>query len=145
MLDAIRHRDVDVQAEDQQRPRELLQLFDDVLVALAGGDDLIHPARKRMRAGGGDAQADALGAVGEIAPDAEISLSSSSIVGADLGADLDDRLVHLALELIAEGRGARRQQLGNVRSQLPRVGVDDLEFFLDADGEREPVIHRLES
>ena len=63
--------DVDVQAEDQQRSRELLQLLDDVLVALAGRDDLVHPARERMRAGGGDAQPDALGGVGEIAPVAD--------------------------------------------------------------------------
>ena len=61
-LDRIGHRDVDVQAEDQQRARQLLQLLDDVLVALAGRDDLVHPVRERMRAGGGDAQADALGA-----------------------------------------------------------------------------------
>ena len=69
-----------------------------------------------------------------------ISCASSVDVGADLGADLDDRLVHLALDLIAEAPGALDvEQLGDVRAQLPRVGIDDLEFFLDADGER--VLH----
>ena len=55
---------------------------------------------------------------------------------ADLGADLDDRLMHLALDVIAEGRRARREELGDVRPQLPRGRIDDLEFFLDADGKR---------
>ena len=126
---------MDVQAEDQQRPRQLLQLFDDVLVALAGGDDLIHPVRERMGAGGGDAQADALRGVGEIAPGADDLRRQLLDRSADLRADLDDRLVHLALDVLAEGRRARREQLGDVRAQLPGRGIDDLEFFLDADGE----------
>jgi hypothetical protein len=40
----IRQADVHVQAEDQERPRQLLQLLDDVVVANAGRDDLIFPA-----------------------------------------------------------------------------------------------------
>src|SRR5207253_9638550 len=50
-------------------------------------------------------------------------------------ADLDDRLVQLRLDLIAEGGGARRQQLRDVRTELPRLGVDNLKLLLDADGE----------
>jgi len=92
-----------------------------------------------MRAGGGDAQPDALGGVGEIAAGADDLAGQLLDRSADLGADLDDRLVHLALDVIAEGRRARREQLGDVRSQFPRRGIDDLKFFLDADGER--VIH----
>jgi hypothetical protein len=92
-----------------------------------------------MRAGGGDAQADALGGVGEIAADADDLGRQLLDVGADLGPDFDDRLVHLALDVVAEHGGARGQQLGDVRTQLPGVGIDDLEFFLDADGER--VVH----
>ena len=136
---SIRHGDVDVEAEDQQRARELLQLLDDVLVAFAGRDDLIHPARERMRAGGGDAQPDALGGVGEIAPRADDFFRQLLGRRADFGTDLDDRLVHFPLDLIAEGGRARLEQLGDVRAQLPRVGIHDLELFLDAD--REGVIH----
>src|SRR4029079_7840287 len=55
-------------------------------------------------------------------------------VGADLRADLDDRLMQLALELIAE-RMAGVEQLRHVRAQLPRRRIDDLELLLDADGE----------
>jgi hypothetical protein len=54
---------------------------------------------------------------------------------ADLGADLDDRLVHLALDVLTECRGARGQELADVRPQFPRVRVDDLELFLHANGE----------
>ena len=50
----VGHRDVDVHAEDQQRTRKLLQLFDDVFVALAGRDDLVDPAGEGMRSGGDD-------------------------------------------------------------------------------------------
>jgi hypothetical protein len=39
----VGHGHVHVHAEDQQRARELLQFLDDVLVALAGGDDLVDP------------------------------------------------------------------------------------------------------
>src|SRR5262249_2637240 len=136
----VRHGDVDVQAEDEERPRELLQLFDDALVARAGGDDLVLPARERMRAGGGDAQTDALGARRQLAPDPADLLVQLADVGADLGADFDDRLVQLALDLIAERRRRRAEQLRDVRAELPRVGIDDLEFFFDAD--REGVAHQ---
>ncbi len=67
----IRHADVHVQAEDQQRPRQLLQLLDDVVVADAGRDDLIFPVRERMRAGGRNGEPDALGCAGQLAADAE--------------------------------------------------------------------------
>ena len=140
---AIGRGDVNMQAEDEQRSGQLLQFFDDVFVALAGRDHLIHPARKRMSAGCRDSQPDALRTLGKIPPDFVDLRLELVDVGADFGADFDDRLMHLALQLIAKRRGARGEQLGNVRSQLPRIGVDDLEFFLNADGKR--VIHRFES
>ena len=139
IVESIGYRDVHVQSEDQQRPRQLLQLLDDVLVALARRDDLIDPVREGVRAGGGDAQADALRGIGEIAAIADDFLGQLADVRTDLGPDLDDRLVHLALDLIAEGGHARRQQLLHVRAKLPGLGIDDLELFLDADGER--VLH----
>ena len=65
----------------------------------------------------------------------KISVAQLGDVGADPRADLDDRLVHLALDLVAEHRRARRQQLGHVRAQFPRLRVDDLELLFDAEGE----------
>jgi len=92
-----------------------------------------------MRARGGDAETDALGGIREIAPDADDLFGQLLDVRADLRADLDDRLMHLTLDLIAEGRRAFREELGHVRPKLPCGGIDDLKFFLDADGEG--VIH----
>ena len=46
----VGHADVHVQAEDQQRTRELLQLLDDAVVADARRQDLILPVRERMGA-----------------------------------------------------------------------------------------------
>jgi hypothetical protein len=132
---AIGDGDVDVQPEDQERARQLLELLDDVLVALAGGENLVLPLRERVGAGRGDAQPDALGALGELAADMNDLVLELVDVAADLRADLDDRLVELALDLIAERR-ARREQLRHVRPQLPGLRVDNLKLFLNADGER---------
>ena len=116
----VGHGDVDVQAEDQQRPRQLLQLLDDAVVADAGGEDLVLPVGERMRAGGRDREPDALGRGGELPADAEDLAAQLADVRADLRADLDDRLVELALDLVAEHRRARGQQLGHVRLAAPR-------------------------
>ena len=48
---AIGNADVHVQSEDEIRAREQLHVFDDLLIALAFGDELVVPMRKRMRAG----------------------------------------------------------------------------------------------
>src|SRR5262249_36419774 len=84
---------------------------------------------------GRDAQADALGALRQLAADPADFQFELGDVRADAGPHLDDRLVELAFDLIAERGGARRQQLGHMGSQFPGLGIDDLEFLLDADGE----------
>src|SRR5207245_9028412 len=81
----------------------------------------------------------ALGGFGALAPDADDPLGQLVDAGADLRAHLDDRLVHLALDRVAERRRARGQELLHVRAQLPRRGIDDLQLLLDAD--REGVLH----
>ena len=53
---AIGNADMHMQSEDEIRPREQLHVFDDFLVALAFGDELIVPVRKRMRADRRDLQ-----------------------------------------------------------------------------------------
>src|SRR5262249_21170870 len=107
-----------------------------VLVAVAGRQALFGPRRKRVRARGGDTQAHALRGLGQLAAAADDLLGQLADVGADLGADLDDRLVQLALDLIAERRRARRQQLRHVRAKLPGVRIDDVEFLFHAERER---------
>ena len=55
---------------------------------------------------------------------------------ADLGADLDHRLVQFGLDLLAEDELALLEDLRDVRLQLPRLRVDDLVLFLDPDRQR---------
>ena len=57
-------------------------------------------------------------------------------VGADRRADLDDRLVHLALDLVLQPLLAFGKHLGDVRLQLARLRIDDLKLFFDPEGER---------
>ena len=50
---------------------------------------------------------------------------------ANLRAELDDRLVHLRLDLLLEQDLAALENFLNVRTQFARLGIDDREFFLD--------------
>ena len=126
---------MDVEPEDQERSRELLELLHDVVVAIARRDDLVLPAGEGMRAGGGNREPHALGRVRELAPVAEDLVAQLADVAADPGADFDDRRVHLALDLVAEHRPAGRQELRHMRPQRAALRIDDLEFLLDTQGE----------
>jgi hypothetical protein len=131
----VGHGDVHVHAEDQKGPRELLEFLDDILIALAGGDDLIDPAGKRMRAGGGDLQPGALGGGDKFTASAMHFDAQIADVIADARTGLDDGLMHLALDLLENVGGSGGDQLHDVRAQFARFRIDDLEFFLYADGE----------
>src|SRR5260221_4389476 len=48
---------------------------------------------------------------------------------------LHDRLVHLMFHLVLDRRRNLVHQLHHVRTQLAGLGINDLEFFLYADGE----------
>src|SRR5215207_8289775 len=100
-----------------------------------------------MGARRGDAQADALRALGQLAANAADLVLELLDVRADLRADFHDRLVELAFDLIAERRRAGREQLGHVGSELARLGVHSLELLLDADregvGHHEIIVQRV--
>ena len=130
---------MNVQSEDQQGPGKLLQLFDDAVVPDARREHLVLPKGKRVRPGRGDGESDTFGGSGQLAPDAEDLGLELGDVGADLGTHLDDGLVQLALDLLSQGGSAGHEQLGDVRPQFRRVGIDDLKFLFDADGK--PVRH----
>ena len=136
---AIGHGDVNVHAENQQAARELPQFFDDILIALAGGDDLIDPAGKRMRAGGGYLQAAAFGGADQFAASAAHVGVELVDVRANFRADFDDGLVHLGFDLLAQAGGGGFHQFADVGAKFSRGGINDLEFFFDTDGE--PVTH----
>ncbi len=128
--------DVHVLAEDQVRPRHHLQVLDQPVVVRAGRDRHRRPMRERVRAGGGDAQAVGAREADDLGAQPRHLAPRLLHVAADRRADLDDRVVHLALDLGLEQRLALRKHLLDVRLQLVRRGIDDLELFLDPDRER---------
>ena len=56
-------------------------------------------------------------------------------VVANLRAKLDDRLMHLRFDALFQKHLAVRQNLLDVRTQLARLRIDDLEFLFDAESE----------
>src|SRR5688572_11389014 len=54
---------------------------------------------------------------------------------ADTGPDFDHRLNHLGLDLLTKNHLAFIQKLRDVRTQLARYRIDDLELFFNAEGE----------
>ena len=131
----VGHGDVHVHSEDQQGACELLQLFDDILIALAGGDDLIDPARKGMSAGSGDVQSGAVSGGNQFVAGTVHFNAQFVDIFANVGARFDDGLMHFVLDLVGDARGGRGNELHDVRTQRTGGRIDDLEFFFDADSE----------
>src|SRR5229473_2612022 len=88
-----------------------------------------------MRAGGGDLQAGALGSGNQFSAGAMHFDAQLRDVFADLGAGLDDGLMHLLFDLLNNVRRSRRDELHYVRAELTGGGVNNLKFFFYADGE----------
>ena len=113
----------------------MAHLFDDVLIAFPGRDDLVDPARKRVRACRGNLESCAFRRGDELATCAMHFDAQLADVFADARAGFDDGLVQLMLHLLRDVRGSRGDELADVRTQFARRGINDLEFFFDADGE----------
>src|SRR5205085_2978131 len=96
---AGRYADVHMQAEDQIRPRQALHVFHDLLVALSFGDELVVPVGKGVRADGSDPQIRLAGERRELAAQFDNVLTRVRDRRTNLRAQLDDRLVHLRLDL----------------------------------------------
>ena len=140
---AIRNSHVHVQAEDQIGARHLLHVLHDRLVALAFRDALIVPMRKRMRAGGGEFRSAAAGQFRQFAAQTDHLLARFRRGAANIGPGFHDRLMHLRLDPFLHHDLAVAQDLLDVRLQLARLRIDDLELFLDAEGEDVVFLHRL--
>ncbi len=130
----VRHGHVDVHAEDQQRPGQLLQLFNDVLIPLARRDHLVDPARKWMRAGSRNLQSRAFRRCHQFATRAVHLDAQLAHVLADIRPRLHDGLMHLALHLLDDAGRRRGDELSDVRAQFARGRINDLKLFFDADG-----------
>ena len=55
---------------------------------------------------------------------------------ANFGAQLNDRLVHLRLDLLFERDFSAFEDLVDMRTQFARLGIDDREFLFDSQSER---------
>ena len=88
-----------------------------------------------MRARRGDAHAVLAGEADDLGPHLADVLADLGDVLADARADLDDRLVHLGLDPLLQDELALVEDLLDVGAQLPRLGIEDLELLLDAEGE----------
>ncbi len=113
----------------------MTHFLDDVLVALSGRDDLVDPARERMRSRCGNLQAGAFRGGHQLSPRAMHLNAQIADTVADARARLHDGLVQLGLDLFGYVRRCLRNELGDVRTQLAGRRINDLKFFFDADGE----------
>src|SRR2546425_164749 len=130
---------MNVQAKNEERPSNSLQLLDQQLVSFIVKDLLVLPARKRMRRGGDNHQISFCRQARDDAAQAGNIRARFLNVLADAGADLNHRLDHLRLDLLAEDHLAFFQEFRDVRTQLARFRINNLEFFFDS--QRELVKH----
>ncbi len=132
---AVINSDVNVHSEDQQRARHVLHLLDEQVVTLVRRDLRRLPVRERMRRRRRDSQSLLRCKLGNHASEANDVGTSLLDVGADSGPDLDHRLMHLGLHLLPENHLALIDHFGDVRLQVARHRVDDLELFFDSQRE----------
>src|SRR5438874_106764 len=130
---AVRNSNMDVQSENQVCARKRLHVSHDFLIAFAFSDELIAPVRKRMGPDRCDLQSAAAGEIRQLAP--QLNHMRPRVVDriANLGAEFDDRLVHLGLDLLLEQDLATLEDFLNVRLQLARLRIDNRKLLFDAE------------
>src|SRR5437763_7486778 len=84
---------------------------------------------------GSDAKTAGVSERGQIAAQLGDVLAGIGDVPANFSSQLDDRLVHLRLDLLLEHDLAALQDFLNVRTQLARLWIDDGKLLLDPQGE----------
>jgi hypothetical protein len=131
-------------AEDELAARDVLQLLDELAIAVAARDPLILGERERVRPRRPDAQpkrrdgcGDALADLGELA---------QRVIGraADAGRDLDRALGQLGMDAIGERPAVEpREHRVDLGAQLVVAVGDEHQLLLDADRERRPLAEVL--
>ena len=128
------HGDVDVQAEDQLAPCDVLELVDEVPVAVARSDALALEQRERVRPGRADAHALLGGEAGHVCPQLAQLAVDLRRRAADRRRDLEHGLHQLRvdplLELVSAGRGEDRL---HVLDEVERLAVEQHVLLLDAE------------
>src|ERR1044072_6492226 len=129
---AIGHADVYVKSKDQERTRDCLQFLHKQFVTLVVEDLLVLPARDRMRRSRHDDEAVLPSEAGDDAAQTRDVGPRFLNVATNPRADFYHRLDHLGLDLLAEQHLALVENLGDVRTQLARLRINDLKLFFDA-------------
>ena len=126
--------DVDVHAEDQLAPGDVLQLVDEVAVPVARSDPLALEERERVRPGGADAQALLVRDLADVAAELQQLVHHVGRGLADGRRDLEHRLHQLGvdplLELVAGDRGEHGV---DVLHEVERLAVEQHVLLLDAE------------
>jgi hypothetical protein len=124
-----------VQAKCQTDPRNLLHVIYNRGVPLVDRDQLVHPMRKGMRSGGRNPEPITRRQFGQLIAKINDLLSGGTGISADVGVQLHYRLVQLWFNALFQNHFAVCQDLLDVRTQLPRLRIDDLEFFFNSQSE----------
>ena len=128
---------MDVHAEDQLAARDVLQLVDEVAVAVACGDPLALEEAERMRARRADAEALRPRDPRHVGAQLQQLALDVAGVAADRRRDLEHRLHQLGvdprLELVARDRLEHRV---DVLDEVERLAVEEHVLLLDAERER---------
>ena len=126
--------DVDVQPEDQLAPRDVLELVDEMPVAVASSDALALEQRERVRPGRADAHALLGGDAGHVGAQLAQLVVDLGRRAADRRGDLEHGLHQLGvdarLELVALGRGEHGL---DVLDEVERLAVEQHVLLLDAE------------
>jgi len=132
---------VHVGAEDEEGPHRVLELAEELLVALLLGDRHLLPEGEGMGAGGDDAHAVPPGELGDHAAHVLQEAVGLADVLRRRGADLDHRLVELGVQKPGQVGGGVGQDPARHGGEVPALGVDELVLFLDTDGEGQSLGH----
>src|SRR5215216_305680 len=128
----IRHADVNVQPENEQRARDSLQFLDQQLIPLVVEDFLILPMRDRMRRRSDDDESILLRQPGDDAAESCDVSACFLDVATNARAHFHHRLDHLGLDLLAQQHLAFFEDLRDMRAQFARLWINDLKFLFDA-------------
>ena len=129
------HGHVDVQAEDELAARDVLELVDEISVAVAGCDPLALEEAEGMRAGGADAHAAlARDAAHEAAELAELGVHLGDAL-ADRRRDLDHRLHELRADAVGQLAVLRGgEDRVHVLDEIEALVVEEHVLLLDSEG-----------
>ena len=136
--------DVHVHAEDQLAPGDVLELVDEVPVAVAGGDPLPLEEAERVRPRRADAQALLASDLAHVG--AQLQELALDVAGgaADRRRDLQHRLHQLGVDARLELVARDRLQHGvDVLDEVERLAVEEHVLLLDAERVRVGAAERV--